>query len=111
MLTHVSWLMFVLLALAVARLTVLVRTDRITRAPRYFVARRVNQKGYIAYLLGCPWCISIWIGAAVAFSAHFWWHYWIFQAVVVLLALSYVASALAAGTWESDSDLPNDGEG
>lgn len=105
-----SWLGFVLLALAVARLTVLIRSDRITRAPRYFVARHVNQNGYIAYLMSCPWCISIWIAAAAAVAAHFWWHQWVFQAVILALALSYVASMLAEGVWESESDLPDDGE-
>lgn len=106
-----SWLQVTLLALAVARVGVLIRTDRISRAPRYAIARRVNPNGYIAYLLGCPWCISIWIGAAAAVTAYFWWHEPAYRIVVAALALSYVASVLANGPWEDDSDLPNDGQG
>lgn len=100
-----------LLALAVARATVLVRTDRITRAPRYALARRINPHGYLAYLLSCPWCISIWLGAAAAITAYFWWHEPAYRIVILLLALSYVASALASAPWEDESDLPDDGEG
>jgi hypothetical protein len=95
-----------LLALAVARLTVLVRADRISQAPRYFVANRVHKKGYIWYLLDCSWCIGMWIAAAVAISAYFWWvHPW-YRVLITIFALSYVVGALGHAQFEPDSDLP-----
>lgn len=74
-----SWLLVVLTVLAVHRITRLIIVDRITRRPveavqRRFELRRERQLGYrseeewlsgVAYLLGCRWCLSIWVGAAV----------------------------------------------
>lgn len=65
-------------ALAVVRLTGLVAFDEITRPLREAAVRNLQPtKGWhrkLAYLLGgasdegdgCPWCLSIWIAAAVA---------------------------------------------
>lgn len=68
-----------LVALATYRLTVLTVHDRITKRPRewaqlWFEARAEHRSGTvtsdewqssIAYLLGCPWCASIWVGGLV----------------------------------------------
>lgn len=101
-----SWLELLLLALAVARLTVLVRADRISRAWRYFVAHRVRKDGYVWYLLDCSWCIGMWLSALVAITAYFWWmHPW-YRVVITIFALSYVVGALGHAPFEPDSDLP-----
>lgn len=75
------WAVYVL---AVARLTGLVAFDEITRPLREAATNRLNpDKGWhrkLAYLLGgasdegdgCPWCLSIWIAAAVA--PLVWYH-------------------------------------
>jgi hypothetical protein len=75
-----------LICLATHRLTILVVEDRITARPRAYLQRRtestyerrtgtVNDQEWqsaVAYLLSCPWCASIWIGAAVtAVTAYF----------------------------------------
>lgn len=70
----------VLVALATARITRLVISDRVTGRPRRAVqdwseARWEGRQGRepdpnewqspVAYLLSCPWCMSVWVGAAV----------------------------------------------
>lgn len=94
-------------ALAVVRLTGLVAFDEITRPIREsLVARLDPSKGWhrkIAYLVGgatdegdgCPWCLSVYIAAAVA--PLVWWH-GDHPAVIVpafALALSQLTGMLA----------------
>ena len=45
-------------ALATARLTRLVTTDRITEAPRNWIIRRLPRESLLSYLLVCDWCSS-----------------------------------------------------
>ena len=67
---------FVVYALAVARITGLITTDEITRAPRDAVLRRLDDTNRwhqaLATLITCQWCASIWVAAATAPLA--WWH-------------------------------------
>lgn len=56
--------MMVLAAGATMRLTRLVTKDYLTADVRRTLQRRLPEKG--AYLIGCPWCASFWLGAAVA---------------------------------------------
>lgn len=62
----------VLGAAATARLARLVTRDSIFDTPRLRYVRRMDSTGHpkLAELAVCPWCISVWIGAAVAFAAH-----------------------------------------
>jgi hypothetical protein len=69
----------VLVCLATHRLTVLVVSDRLLEKPRTVLQRRFESarerrtgtvtrdtwQSPLAYLLGCPWCASIWVGGAV----------------------------------------------
>lgn len=55
-------------ALATYRLTVLVKDDKITERLRQAVFRRYGNLGDAdvrnpSYLLGCPWCLSMYFGA------------------------------------------------
>lgn len=50
---------------ATYRLTRLALDDRITEEAREFVYERTERDSKLAYLISCPWCISIWAGAAV----------------------------------------------
>jgi hypothetical protein len=81
-------------ALATARLTRLITTDRITQAPRNALLRRLDGDGLLAYLVVCDWCVSVYTGAAVAAVAAWGphWSAWILAA----LAFSYAAGWLAA---------------
>jgi hypothetical protein len=55
-------------ALATYRLTVLIKDDKITERLRQAVFRRYGHLGDTdvrnpSYLLGCPWCLSMYFGA------------------------------------------------
>jgi len=83
-------------ALATARLTRLVTRDQITHPVRRWVLARIDLHGWLAYLLTCDWCVSVWVGGAGAAAGAWvgswsWWH-----APAVALAFSYVAGWLAS---------------
>lgn len=61
----------VLGAAATARLARLVTRDTIFDTPRLRYVRKMDSTGHpkLAELAVCPWCISVWIGAAVAIAA------------------------------------------
>ena len=83
-------------ALAVARLTRLVTSDRITEAPRNWALARLPDGPLLAYLVVCDWCVSVYTGAAVA-AAGAWAGAWSWGwAPPVALAFSYVAGWLAS---------------
>jgi hypothetical protein len=81
-------------ALATARLTRLVTTDRITQAPRHWVLMRIDPEGLGAYLVTCDWCVSVYVGAGVAAATATAGEWWIW--VMAGLAFSYVAGFLAS---------------
>jgi hypothetical protein len=86
----------ILAALATARITRLITTDRITEAPRSALISRLPDESLMAYLIVCDWCSSVYVGAAVAGA---WWAWgttaW-FTAATAALAFSYVAGFLAS---------------
>ena len=61
----------VLGAAATARLARLVTRDSILDRPRLAFVQRMDRDSHdkLAELAVCPWCISVWIGAAVAAAA------------------------------------------
>lgn len=95
---HMDAIILATAALATARITRLVTTDRITQAPRSWIIKRLNPEGLLAYLIVCDWCASVYVGAGVA--ALLWvgpaWIVWPLYA----LAFSYVAGYLARGETE-----------
>lgn len=91
------WVVVAVFAAATARLTALVTLDEITRPPRDAILRRLRDDHRIhqglAYLLTCPHCASVWVGAATAPVAY--WHGrnpWAFVPALAL-AFSWVAGA------------------
>lgn len=95
---------YVLGAAATARLARLVTRDSIFDTPRLRYLRAMDKAGHpkLAELAVCPWCISIWIGAAVAVAGHK-------QVPGYRLASSMLAFSLTAGVinelgTESDED-------
>jgi Protein of unknown function (DUF1360) len=73
---HQSALGAVVDALATYRLTVLIKDDKITQGLREAVFRRYGhlQDGDVrnpSYLLGCPWCLSMYFGALVVAVEHY----------------------------------------
>lgn len=80
------WLLYLLLALATHRATrllvedelplVKVPRDKVTdyfgqydQAGRLVAGRRLGRLGWsIAYLVGCPWCMSVWVATGLVFA-------------------------------------------
>ena len=79
-------------AAATARLARLVTRDSILDAPRLDFVQRMDRSGHpkMAELAVCPWCVSVWIGAAVAFAGHL-------RIPGYRVATSALAFSLAAG--------------
>lgn len=95
-------------ALAVTRVTTLITHDEITRPARehlvrLFDPRRLTHR-MLVYLLGvpdgddtgCPWCVSIWIGAATAPIIYWWGTTPIVSIIVLALAASQVVGMIYA---------------
>lgn len=95
-----EWLLIILAVLAVARLTHLVTTDFITDRPRAWLGQHAPTS--IAYLVTCPWCLSMYLGFAVAVPVMLWPHHLYVQIPLVALAASYIT-----GTFEQVSGLVN----
>lgn len=102
-----TWLVLVVTALAVFRLTRLVTSDTITeplrarvlngpttysRAQRKPSAARVRLYDFIT----CAWCVSMWIAALAVVELQYRWAWWAIFPFYVVLALSAVAGYLSA---------------
>lgn len=89
----------VLTVLAIARVTRLVTSDRITEAPRNFLLRKLlvrRPESLTAYLIVCSWCSSVYVGAAAAGAWYAWGATMWYQAAVLALAASHVTGVLAS---------------
>lgn len=95
MMVTMQTLTLVLTLLAVARVTRLINADRITEAPRNALVRRLDPEGLAAYMVFCPWCVSVYTGAAGAAAWWAWGETRVFTAAVAALAASHVAGLLA----------------
>lgn len=89
-----------LAALATARVTRLITTDRLTERPRLWLltlaVRWRGEESMLAYLLTCPWCVSVYAGAGMAGAWYAWGGERWFLAVTAALAFSYITGALAS---------------
>lgn len=91
---HSTWLLIVLLILAVARGTRLINDDVILDGPRLWLLNR-KPDGRLAALVLCPWCVSIWVGFTGA-ALLYWLHStWPIQVGLLALAASQVTGMLA----------------
>jgi len=82
-------------ALATYRLTRLVVEDEITAPIRNRVWERHDPAdSKIGYLLTCPWCVSIWAGAAVVTARHIAPATW--EPVARMLTASAVSGMIAS---------------
>jgi hypothetical protein len=88
-----------LLFLAVARITRLITHDRALRRPREWVIERsVSRDRGLggAYFVQCPWCVSMYVGAAGAGAWWVWGDTRAFVAVCAALAASHATGWLAS---------------
>lgn len=81
--------------LAAYRLTRLVVADEITKDARRAIQRRVPEK--VAYLLGCPWCASMYLAPLISGANVLWPNSRLVRAGTEALAGSAVAGLVA--TW------------
>jgi hypothetical protein len=90
----------VLLCGTVARLTRLVNKDTITAPARTWIKRRVKAAAgpgvwhKVDDFLVCPWCVSIWVGAAASYVVVWHWDNRFVFASMCLLAASLVTGNL-----------------
>ncbi|MFF2650593.1 hypothetical protein [Streptomyces sp. NPDC058045] len=83
---------------AVARITRFVVDDTLFQPVRTSVDKRADRPffAWLADLMGCSWCTSIWAGAAAA-AAHWAWHDTVpFVYLVGALTASHVVSLAAS---------------
>lgn len=107
--TGSPWLLVALVCLATYRASRLVAVDRIFRAPREWLQNRFEDRWFTrnptagpsdewssptAYLLGCVWCSSIWVGGLI--TAATWWTVGLPYPWLVWLAASAVSGWLAS---------------
>lgn len=91
-------------AAATARLSRLVTRDSIFDTPRLRYLQAMDRDGHpkLAELAVCPWCISMWIGGAVALAGHA-------KVPGYRLATSALAFSLAAGVINEFGSEGDDG--
>lgn len=103
-------MIFVLIALAVARVTRMVTADVLFDRPRKWAIRKLiaypdsdgvrgltRSSGFryeISYLIVCDWCASVYVGAVAAGAWYAWGETMAFTAVCTALAASYAAGYL-----------------
>ncbi len=81
-------------ALAVDRLTRLVQDDDVPFGPPRELLLDLGGDRKATELLTCPWCLSVWIAAAVVLARHRWPRAWPW--IARALGGSAVAGHLAA---------------
>lgn len=103
-----SVVVLVLYALAVTRITTLITHDEITRPVREHLVARFDpyRRGHrmMVYLLGtpdgdatgCPWCVSVWIGALTAPIIYWWGTTPVVLVIVLALAVSQATGMIYA---------------
>jgi uncharacterized protein DUF1360 len=84
----------VVAALAVARLTRLVVSDKITVSIRQWVVRKWGADSFASYLFHCSWCMSLWLALPVMPVAALFPNRWVI-ALLAIPAASYLAGFLA----------------
>lgn len=87
-----------LLALgATCRITRFITKDTLAAGFRSWTADRFGEDSKPSYLVNCGWCTSIWVSAGVVALAYLIGGTVAFQAVAVILTVSYLAGV--ASDW------------
>lgn len=85
--------LLIIIALGTARATRLVTSDTITEAPRRRLTLWTDDgplRPGLFYFITCPWCVSIWLAAALVTLAYFW-------PLPVAFACAILTASLVAG--------------
>jgi hypothetical protein len=92
-----STVLYLVYLLAFARLVVLITADMITARPRDAVVEALKERhrNMLAYMLLCPWCVSIWLAIPAAPIIYAYGNSpWLFVPALGM-ALSAAAGSLA----------------
>lgn len=70
----VNWFILLLAAGATARITRLIGIDTVSETARIWLITHIPQALRLsaARLLSCPWCLSVWVAAAVIAAGEVW---------------------------------------
>lgn len=80
--------------LAVARLTRLLVSDKLTVKVRQWVVQKWGPDSKASVLIHCPWCISVWVALPVMPVAALFPNKWVI-AVLAIPAAAYLVGFLA----------------
>jgi hypothetical protein len=91
-----STMLYAIYLLAFARVVVLITADMITARRRDAVVEALAGRGHTlaAYMVTCPWCVSIWLAIPAAPIIYAYGHHWWLFLPALALALSAAAGAL-----------------
>jgi hypothetical protein len=100
MVTMLDPVLLVVYALAVARVTGLVTTDTITEPARDGVISWLDDRprtlgAFVAKLITCPWCASIWLAAVAAPLVWFWGEHPLLIVPALALAFSQITGMVS----------------
>jgi hypothetical protein len=87
-------------ALAVARVTGLITTDTITESARNALIGWLDDRprtlgAFVATLITCPWCASVWVAAVAAPLAWLWGYEPVLLVPALALAFSQVTGMIS----------------
>lgn len=87
--------LLIVYALAVMRVTGLIQADSITEDARdrllvWLDDRPKTLGAFVADLIKCPWCVSIWVGGVAAPLVYFWGDHPVLVIPALMLAFSQV---------------------
>lgn len=91
--------LLIVYALAVARVTGLIVQDAITEGPRDRLIAWLDDRphtagAFVAALLDCPWCASVWVGFIASPLVWFWGEHPVMLIPAMALAFSQVTGAI-----------------
>lgn len=94
------WLLLLIYALAVARVTGLIVADTITEPVRDRIVRWLDDTPgslgeWLASLIECPWCAGMWVSLVAAPLVWFWGDSPVMLVPALALAFSQITGATA----------------
>lgn len=85
-----------ILALATARVTRLITSDRVTASLRAALVRKAGATSRLTYLIHCDWCVGMYVGTGAAVAWHFLHGNPYFDVPMIALGLSYFTGYMAS---------------
>ena len=90
-----AWLLLILLAGAVARVTRLITADYITRPFRTWLTKRLGREHRLTYFVTCDFCVSFWVAVILTPITVFWGDNRVVLCILAALTVSETAGLLS----------------